>query len=84
MGGSIGSLVGLGIFGLSLIGCLPTPSVGGEAGTSDKWNGRGFMADKVFIGSYLEYESFPGFSGQNKDTSDLSLIISSSCVSPKL
>lgn len=44
MGGSIGSLLALGILGLSTLGCLLTPSVSGEIRTSGQWYGRGLMA----------------------------------------
>ena len=65
MHGSRGALIILGILGLSTLGCLPTPSVGGEIGPSGKWYGRGPMVHIPFPGPYLKDEAFAGFSSQN-------------------
>lgn len=73
MPGSKAPLIILGIFGLSTLGCLPTPSVGGEISPSGEWYGRGRMVQIPLPGLYLQDEDFADFFSQNGFRFDLFL-----------
>lgn len=73
MRGSRGDLIILGVFGLSTLGCLPTPSVSGEISPSRKGYDSGLMVHLAFPGPYLKDEFFAGFSSQNGCGFNLSL-----------
>lgn len=72
MRGSRGALIILGIVGLSTLGCLPTPSMGGEMRISGKWHDSGLMAHIPYSEPYLTDKSFAGFSNRIFYTFDLS------------
>jgi hypothetical protein len=63
MRGSIATLVTMGIFCVSLAGCLPTPKVSGEPSTSGQWSDRMLLVRIAHPGPHLKNEFFTGSSG---------------------
>ncbi len=72
MRGSRWALIILGIFGVSMLGCLPTPSVSGEIRPAGEWHGRAGMIYMSLSGLYLPDRGFAHFSSQNGFMFDLS------------
>ena len=72
MRGSKWALIILGIFGVSMLGCLPTPSVSGEFRPAGEWHGRARMVYISLSGFYLQDKGFARFSSRNGFMFDLS------------
>ena len=72
MRGSRWALIILGIFLVSTLGCLPTPSVSGEIRPAGEGHGRARMVYISLSGLYLQDKGFTRFSGQNGFRFDLS------------
>ncbi len=71
MRGSRWALIILGIFLVSTLGCLPTPSVRGEIPPLREWDGQARMVYIPFSG-LLQDTVFARFSSQNGFRFDLS------------
>ena len=72
MRGSRWALIILGIFGVSMLGCLPTPSVSGEIRPAGEWHDRARMVYISLSGFYLRDKGFARFSSWNGLMFDLS------------